>query len=136
MPFPLLTLSSFSPSLSLSFVMQQHFYTKNGTLDHETVVVNRMFAQAAANNVTVQQATTQLHDIARVLVEGNLVILLVDSRTLRCSECKKGKSFGGGFVGHYIVLCGYQPHDLSFVYMDPARDHGTYSHYPSVHLDW
>jgi hypothetical protein len=87
-------------------------------------MVNRMFAQAATQHITIQQTAIQLTDIARIVSEGNMIILLLDSRYLQCVDCKRPKLTTSTFVGHYIVLCGFTLTDFTFYYMDPARDHG------------
>ncbi|KAI8920327.1 Guanylyl cyclase [Powellomyces hirtus] len=112
-------------------VNQQYNRTQfySATISHDRSRVHSLFAGAHDNNVRVVAWTLPIDDMIRFLDSNRYaIIILVDLNLLHCRNCKKArarksKSSAASFVGHYILLVGYDPDSDRFTYRDPGTDH-------------
>jgi hypothetical protein len=65
------------------------------------------------------------------VISGKSILLLVDSSMLRCKQCKgfrwwkrSAPNERSAYVGHYVVVIGYDPLTRDFLYRDPAKSDG------------
>eukprot|EP00615_Pteridomonas_danica_P001279 CAMPEP_0114367356 /NCGR_PEP_ID=MMETSP0101-20121206/29996_1 /TAXON_ID=38822 ORGANISM="Pteridomonas danica, Strain PT" /NCGR_SAMPLE_ID=MMETSP0101 /ASSEMBLY_ACC=CAM_ASM_000211 /LENGTH=290 /DNA_ID=CAMNT_0001516939 /DNA_START=51 /DNA_END=924 /DNA_ORIENTATION=- len=59
------------------------------------------------------------HDLGRLMLTGTvLLIILVDISKVKASSRLR---FGRGYVGHYILVTGYDAVTSAFSYLDPAQ---------------
>eukprot|EP00871_Galdieria_phlegrea_P005320 jgi/Galph1/578/GphlegSOOS_G5366.1 len=119
---------------------RQPFYQANFQEDH--LRVKRLFEQARAENIQIVKQSVKLKVLKEILGhvfsedcflesprthhKPPLILLLVDKRYLRCSICKHSFFYRwkrlcwSGFLGHYILLWGYNSQGDTFWYADPA----------------
>ncbi|CAI5483947.1 unnamed protein product [Closterium sp. Yama58-4] len=107
----------------------QPFYKENmpGDVDR----VNRLFADTIRAGVCIQCASIGIQDLAWLLLSGRyLIIALVDKRTIthplasvRCPPECCGPT--PGYIGHFVVLCGFDSHSRMFEICDPSSHGGT-----------
>eukprot|EP01129_Flabellula_baltica_P017069 TRINITY_DN9347_c0_g1_i1.p1 TRINITY_DN9347_c0_g1~~TRINITY_DN9347_c0_g1_i1.p1 ORF type:complete len:226 (+),score=48.90 TRINITY_DN9347_c0_g1_i1:34-678(+) len=96
--------------------------------DDQDVVqrIDALFFEAKAKGMPViVRSLTNRYLIEHVL-EGNVAIVLVNYSFLRLdlfdkikASCFPVETFTE-FVGHYLVICGYDPNTDEFLYRDPA----------------
>ncbi|KAI8812718.1 Guanylyl cyclase [Cladochytrium replicatum] len=114
------------------------FYNGDGTLQVDQPRIHSLFAAAKDAGVRVVQMILKLDDLRRFLRSERFVaIVLVDLNYIRCAVCAKRNRRGmhrrhhtrptskGGdkdeeFVGHYVLLVGYDPEEDIFLYRDPG----------------
>ncbi|KAI9206691.1 Guanylyl cyclase [Polychytrium aggregatum] len=104
--------------------LSKSFYRDSITEDQSRV--HALFAGAADRNVRIVPMILDMNDIRRFLISGKYaVIILVNLSVLNCGTCtKKGyeKISGDDFVGHYILLAGYEPDSDTILYRDPGTN--------------
>ncbi|CAI7903480.1 unnamed protein product, partial [Closterium sp. NIES-54] len=108
---------------------QQPFYKENmpGDVDR----VNRLFADTIRAGVRIQCASIGIQHLAWLLLSGRyLIIALVDKRSIthplaseRCPPECCGPT--PGYIGHFVVLCGFDSHSRMFEICDPSSHGGT-----------
>ncbi|KAK3908634.1 Protein GUCD1 [Frankliniella fusca] len=117
--------------------VNQNFYDK--ILLKDEVRVNKKFAQAANRGVSIRKRSLSDVDLQHHLSECGPVILLTNANLLHCQVCNSSRSFsdelkaclpwrsGNSSVkgpvqyhGHYIVLCGYNMSEQSYLYRNPT----------------
>ncbi|KAI9295248.1 hypothetical protein K502DRAFT_365176 [Neoconidiobolus thromboides FSU 785] len=109
----------------------------------ELARVNQMFNLANRYNISILRMLFPIEDYKRFLVHRKFAIIaLVNAELLKCSHCEQQKDTGRWgwvqemfcftpckmniklrrreYVGHFIVLIGYEPETDSFIYRDPA----------------
>ncbi|KAI9498854.1 Guanylyl cyclase [Zychaea mexicana] len=105
------------------------------TFDQDEKRVNKLFASAKSCSVHIVRMKLPIEDYKRFLFNRQFaVIALVNARLLHCQRCeaRKGcmasvcgqffyKMSNDDYIGHYIVLIGYDPTEDLFVYRDPAN---------------
>ncbi|KAI8051710.1 Guanylyl cyclase [Thamnidium elegans] len=113
----------------------QKFYQDN--FDEDEKRVNKLFAIAKSCSVHVVRMMLPLDDFKRFLYcKQFAIITLVNARLLRCQLCKKSRGClgsvcghidmiyerfkGNEYLGHFIVLIGYDPTEDLIIYRDPA----------------
>lgn len=113
----------------------QKFYQDNFSEDEKRV--NRLFAIAKSRSVHIVRMMLPLDDFKRFLYcKKFAIITLVNARLLRCHLCRKHggclgsvcvqldmlleRFKGNDYLGHFIVLIGYDPTEDLFIYRDPA----------------
>jgi len=106
---------------------KQAFYQKH--LKEDAVRVQTLFDMAKETGVNVVCRSVS-NEWLKALVERNraLVIVLVDNRLLHCVLCNRSGHFFAnsltrlhpGFIGHYVLICGYHADSDSFLIKDPA----------------
>lgn len=102
------------------------FYSDgNENLHEELHGVSSLFASANAKGMAVHERVLSLPEIAKLILDGHVSIVVVDSRHLVCSQCGHEKQRGANrhFAGHYILLTGFNTASCEFEYMDPATRH-------------
>ncbi|KAI8346839.1 Guanylylate cyclase-domain-containing protein [Mortierella sp. GBAus27b] len=116
---------------------REKFYRTS--FDDDQKRVNTLFDGADAANVRVLELALPLDDFRRFLYCGSYAIItLVNQRLLRCQQCLEKSAFcscntgtlfsmiewikGFRYIGHFIVLVGYDPNLDMFYYRDPAKD--------------
>ncbi|KAI8923866.1 Guanylyl cyclase [Entophlyctis helioformis] len=103
--------------------VSKHFYTDTSSDDIRRV--HSLFAKARDAHVRVVPLVLSIDDIRRFLVSNRYaIIMLVNVNLLSCSLCKKGYDmiYEPEFVGHYVVLIGYDPATDMFSYRDPGTE--------------
>ncbi|GJP47115.1 hypothetical protein CLOM_g6349 [Closterium sp. NIES-68] len=105
------------------------FYKENmpGDVDR----VNRLFADTMRAGVPIQCASIRIQHLAWLLLSGRyLVIALVDKRTIthplaseRCPPECCGPT--PGYIGHFVVVCGFDSQCRMFEICDPSSHGGT-----------
>ncbi|KAK3810770.1 MAG: Guanylylate cyclase-domain-containing protein [Benniella sp.] len=115
---------------------REKFYRKS--FDDDQKRVNALFDSADAANVRVIELALPLDDFRRFLYCGSYAIItLVNQRLLRCQPCLEKSALcccstgtlfsmvewvkGFRYIGHFIVLVGYDPDSDMFYYRDPAK---------------
>ncbi|KAI8078155.1 Guanylyl cyclase [Gilbertella persicaria] len=115
----------------------QKFYQDSFNEDEKRV--NKLFAIAKSCSVHVVRMMLPLDDFKRFLFcKKFAIITLVNARLLRCQLCKQHRGCLGSlcsqldlllerckgydYLGHFIVLIGYDPTEDLFVYRDPAAN--------------
>ncbi|KAI8890477.1 hypothetical protein K501DRAFT_236806 [Backusella circina FSU 941] len=113
----------------------QKFYQDN--YDEDEKRVNKLFAIAKSCSVHVVRMMLPLDDFKRFLYCKKFgIITLVNARLLKCHLCKRNRGCLGSvcnqfdlivekfkgydYLGHFIVLIGYDPTGDYFIYRDPA----------------
>ncbi|KAI9276503.1 Guanylyl cyclase [Sporodiniella umbellata] len=114
---------------------EQRFYQDD--FDQDEKRISRLFAIAKSCSVHVVRMMLPLDDFKRFLFCKQFVtITLVNARFLKCKLCKKRRGCLGSmcgqldllfekfkgydYIGHFIVLIGYDPTEDVFIYRDPA----------------
>ncbi|RIA89433.1 Guanylyl cyclase [Glomus cerebriforme] len=91
------------------------------SFDEDERRVNRLFSIAKNNNVNVIRMILPLENFRRLLFNSKFVIIaLVNSRFLKCQLCQVYKLRVNDYVGHFIVLIGFDPNSNCFIYRDPG----------------
>jgi hypothetical protein len=118
--------------------MGKEFY--RDSIQEDFKRIHPLFAKASENGVRVVPVTLVMDDIKRFLLSNRYaIILLVNSNLLSCLTCRKTKKNtlslfdcciptkgykkvqeSQEFVGHYIVLIGYDFERDVFLYRDPG----------------
>ncbi|KAI8587173.1 Guanylyl cyclase [Geranomyces variabilis] len=114
-------------------VNQQYTRTRfySATLSRDRQRIHALFAGAHERNIRVVAWTLPLDDMIRFLDSARYAILvLVDLALLTCRECGHGwarrRTRGDSetrFVGHYVLLVGYDARTDRFLYRDPGTAH-------------
>jgi len=106
------------------------FYSN--AFDEDEKRVNELIRNAAQNGIEIYEESVDVDELARFLmIPGNVAIALVNSSDLHCERCSNlgirmlqclSRYLSGGYVGHYILLYGYQESG-HFLYLDPGHTH-------------
>ncbi|XP_020114104.1 protein GUCD1 isoform X2 [Ananas comosus] len=95
-------------------------------LEDDTSRVGELFEKALEAGISIQCRSISSKDISILLLSGHCIaVALVDKTKLsnswmhdvRASECYSGRS---DYMGHYIVICGYDGNAGEFEIRDPA----------------
>ncbi|KAA8500060.1 Protein GUCD1 [Porphyridium purpureum] len=106
---------------------KQPFYMEH--LDADSERVQALFDAAAKNGVRVEERAVSLEWFKSSIALGRILIVLVDKRFLTCQICSKSaqslassavERLYPGFLGHYIMVYGYDQELDSFWIKDPA----------------
>jgi hypothetical protein len=100
---------------SLSFYQDHIEQEKNDVL--------RLFNTSINNGIRIIESGYSGVNFKHLLLTRRVVlIVLVDNRGLRCTDCgcMKRNWFSCGFTGHYVLVQGYDEEREAFVYHDPA----------------
>ena len=94
------------------------------TLDEDTARVMDLFSKAEEHQLVIEHRTVNPNELVELLrvPQQNLVMTLVDRRYLYKSSWI-GRVFSGasGFVGHYVLLVGYDAVRDGYYFHDPGR---------------
>ena len=85
--------------------------------------IDALFRGASITRVAYLQYSLSVAEIARLAGRAALVFL-IDVRALN-----RARHFFvpyGHYVGHYILVCGFDPTSRRFFYLDPAESPGAY----------
>jgi hypothetical protein len=132
------TLTTVTPGANPAYEGEA-FYSP--TLARDAARVARLVAAAPAAGVDVQRRRVTAGELgARLLGGEEAVVALVDRRALAAAWPPSGAWGGGGggalsassssttsssgYMGHYVVLCGYDPATHTFALRDPAAHAG------------
>ncbi|XP_078178920.1 guanylyl cyclase 1 isoform X1 [Carex rostrata] len=101
----------------------QSFYQEQ--LEDDTGRVIDLFAKAIHAGISIQCRTISVHDISLLLLSGRCIaIALVDKTKLHSSwkDDGTGNYLDGTseYIGHYIVICGFDAGTNDFEIRDPA----------------
>ena len=118
---------------------EEAFYKQEFEVD--AARINGLFRSATSLRINYIKISLLSEDLARLMSTGSVVIImLLDLRIIR--QASAGPSFlgnsfnSGGYLGHYIVICGYDSSTARYTYMDPAQSSSKYSvrsnHTPST----
>mmetsp|Transcript_10377 Transcript_10377/g.26337 ORF Transcript_10377/g.26337 Transcript_10377/m.26337 type:complete len:202 (-) Transcript_10377:1308-1913(-) len=109
----------------------EKFYKEN--IEDDGDRVRRLFSNAVEAGIDVSQRSISLRDLCAFTSSGEyLVILLVDKRKLQGSGggnflahcCGGTDNVDGDYIGHYILLYGYDASSREFLVRDPAASSG------------
>ncbi|ORX53235.1 hypothetical protein DM01DRAFT_1336414 [Hesseltinella vesiculosa] len=109
--------------------------------DADELRVNRLFAKAKSASIHVVRMVLPLDDFKRFLhCQKFAMITLINARLLNCPICKKHETCVAiacsqvelllervkrqSYIGHFIVLIGYDPKEDVFIYRDPNAADG------------
>ncbi|GLV36118.1 uncharacterized protein CBL_01881 [Carabus blaptoides fortunei] len=116
------------------------FYDKIIKKDEDRI--NRRFSCARSVGLQVSCASISIQRIIEHLDTGGPIILLTNSRQLRCDTCKINKlsaelrqclPWPPSYQGHYVVLCGYDAEFQRVFYRNPSmNDHVCSMSYSSL----
>lgn len=93
--------------------------------------INRRFSCARSVGLKVSCASVPVQRIIEHLDTGGPIILLTNSRQLRCDTCKINKlsselrqclPWPPSYQGHYVVLCGYDAEFQRVFYRNPSMN--------------
>lgn len=90
---------------------------------HESLEVLSLFDVSIESGIKIIERGYTAENFRTLLLTRRVVlILLVDNRGLRCTDCgcMKRNWLSCGFTGHYVVISSYDVDRESFVYHDPA----------------
>lgn len=99
--------------------------------------VTERFKNAVANGVNVKKGSMNTKDLLVHLRNHGPVILLTNASYLHCDRCKKNKltyelmnclPWVASYLGHYIVLCGYDLKKNKLYYRNPTYSNREFSH--------
>ena len=99
------------------------FYRSHIDRDQERVLA--LFDEAHAAGVPIVERSFPVEAWQHAIMTRRVVlILLVDTRALRCVVCGcfKRQWFTCGFAGHYVVVFAYDTEKEAFAYHDPGSD--------------
>lgn len=84
--------------------------------------VNHLFADAASKGIVVREESVPLDELKlQLMAESSLYIALLDLRHVRCTDCHRRRPFFCfTYLGHFVVLCDYDPKTDLFMYRDPG----------------
>ncbi|PHZ07376.1 uncharacterized protein RHIMIDRAFT_274952 [Rhizopus microsporus ATCC 52813] len=114
---------------------EQKFYQEDFNQDEKRI--NKLFAIAKSCSVHVVRMILPLDDYKRFLYcKQYATITLVNARLLKCKLCQQTRGCLGSicgqldfflekfkgydYLGHFILLIGYDPTEDTFIYRDPA----------------
>lgn len=92
-------------------------------IDADMVRVNRLFQSADSLNICIQKRSVDISEIIECVQRGLMAIVLVDKRFLPTSSTIARliqQHVNIGYVGHYVVVCGYNPRTGALLITDPA----------------
>jgi len=97
------------------------FYQQN--FDNDEIRVNSLFENAKNQNISIQNRSVTNQEISERIRRSHAAIVLVDARKINCL-CHPSRSLHpkdrNSFLGHYILLCGYDGTNDQFFYHDPS----------------
>ncbi len=97
------------------------FYRRHIENDSESVLA--LFDEAHKAGIKIVEYSFSVEAWKHAIMTRRIVIiLLVDTRALRCVECgcMKRNWLSCGFTGHYVVVFAYDIEKEAFAYHDPA----------------
>ncbi|XP_055599302.1 protein GUCD1 [Uranotaenia lowii] len=104
--------------------------------------VNKKFQQASLNDIPIEVKSISNIELIKHLAFNGNVILLTNASLLYCDLCKANKlsielrsclGLKPTYMGHYIVLCGYDMRIEKFLYRNPAfKDKICYMSFEAV----
>ncbi|XP_055388122.1 protein GUCD1 isoform X2 [Condylostylus longicornis] len=103
--------------------IEHSYYTPIIERDQERVKLR--FEQAEAKGINVEKKTVKFDAIIRHLSKYGPVILLTNAALLTCDNCKRKdeqKQSPSRYLGHYVVICGYDLIKRKVLYRNPAQD--------------
>jgi len=102
------------------------------TLDSDRMRVNKLFEQATSNNVVIERGSLSSETLQELMrPHDHMVMALVDRRHLDrppptsvsgIVESCIARCFSG-YVGHYVLITGYDAERQAYHIMDPAKSH-------------
>ncbi|KAI8853910.1 Guanylyl cyclase [Chytridium lagenaria] len=107
----------------------KHFYRESISNDRRRI--HSLFAEAQDFGVRVVPMVLSMEDMRRFLLsEHYAILILVNLRKLKCRVCSRhhGSSsspFSHDFMGHYVLLIGYDPETDGILVRDPGTEEGV-----------
>lgn len=109
---------------------QNHdFYNK--TLKEDTLRIQQKFLEAEKAGINIKNRIVDYRYLVQHLQLCGPIILLVNHALLCCDLCKVNKLSGEfkscfgiaqKFIGHYIVLCGFNRNIGRFIFRNPSNN--------------
>ena len=97
----------------------QEFYRPRLTDDSHRV--NAMFSKAGAMGLHVEKRSLDKGELRRLVLRADcLVVTLVDGRYLQYNGIVSSHVSTGGYVGHYVIICGWNEATDEYLLSDPA----------------
>jgi len=102
------------------------------TLDADSMRVNKLFSQAASKDIAIERRSIKGEELQGIMKpRDHMVMALVDRRFLYRPPSVSGmvesvisRCFSG-YVGHYILITGYDEKRRGYFIMDPAKASDT-----------
>lgn len=100
------------------------------TLDADSVRVNQLFERAAERDIVIENRSLKAEELASLVrPQSHMVMALVDRRHLYRQPTDTLSGFVdsvvthcfSGYVGHYVLLTGYDDVRCGYYVMDPAK---------------
>ncbi|XP_055535335.1 protein GUCD1 isoform X2 [Wyeomyia smithii] len=97
--------------------------------DKDQTRVNQKFQNAESDGIPIEIRSVDYEYLIMHLANHGNIILLTNASLLYCDLCKANKltmdlrsCFGlkSAYMGHYIILCGYDQRIRKFIYRNPA----------------
>lgn len=91
--------------------------------------VNEKFENSSSNGIPIEIKSVQTSFLIEHLANHGPIIMLTNASLLHCDLCKANKlslelrsclGLKPPYMGHYIVLCGYDQRINKFLYRNPA----------------
>ncbi|XP_065082601.1 protein GUCD1 [Ochlerotatus camptorhynchus] len=91
--------------------------------------VNEKFANASSRGIPIETKSMSHQFLQEHLANHGNIILLTNASLLYCDLCKTNKlskelrsclGLKAAYMGHYIILCGYDQRIRKFIYRNPA----------------
>uniref|UniRef100_A0A7S4B0T1 Guanylyl cyclase n=1 Tax=Chrysotila carterae TaxID=13221 RepID=A0A7S4B0T1_CHRCT len=108
----------------------QHEAFYKPTIDSDSERVLRLFEKAAERDISIERASLSSQQLQELVVSDvNIVMVLVDRRRLYRSAGDSinglveslSQCIVGSYVGHYVLITGYNEGRAEYNLMDPAR---------------
>ena len=126
----------------------QAFYNK--TLDADRDRVSDLFARASGSGIEIERRSVSDEELSELTgaPHDSLVMALVDRRYLYRSSPNSVSGFiescftllhdswayGGGYIGHYVLLTGFDKARDGYYLLDPAKEsHELFVHSEHLH---
>ena len=96
-------------------------------IDADQVRVNKLFETATSLNIRVDKRSVDVKEILECVNKGGMAITLVDKRLLPTGSTIARliqQHVAVGFVGHYVIVCGYNRRTRCVLITDPACGEG------------
>eukprot|EP00955_Chlamydomonas_euryale_P100040 365255-Chlamydomonas_euryale.AAC.19 len=101
----------------------ESFYMANIHEDEKRV--QRLFEAAPGAGIAMRQRSLASNELQGLMLTGTcLVIALVDRRKLQpwvmCADVPSLVGYDGGYLGHYVLIIGFDPVTDEYIVRDPA----------------
>jgi hypothetical protein len=91
-------------------------------IDKDMLRVNRLFESAGSLNIRIEKRSVDSAELVASVQAGYMAIVLIDKRLLPGNTLARliQNSISMGYIGHYVIVCGFHQRTQSVVITDPA----------------